>query len=112
MKESKFRKSWAAASLAALLVLPVAAAAGSNVDSERTFVKVSFSDLDISDRQGLITLYRRLQDASEEACGPITYREAGNDLRALSRNKQCYRESLSKSVDKVGSDALRELHNS
>jgi len=111
VKESKIRKSIIVASITAVLALPAVASAGSNVGTETTRIKVSFADLDISSNRGVNALYKRLQNASEEACGPITYTEAGN-LNQLTRNKHCYQETLGSAVEKVDSDALRELHNS
>ena len=108
MKTINLGKSIVTGTLVLFLALPAVATAGSKVSD--TSIKVSFADLDISKQEGLQALYRRLQGAAEEACGPITYTEAGN-LTQLSHNKRCYQETLSRAVDKVGNDALQALHS-
>ena len=111
MKKTIFRKSFVVVSLAAVLALPAVASAGNNASFEGTSIKVSFADLDISNAEGVSALYKRLQNASEEACGSIAYTQEKN-LNALTRNKTCYQETLGSAVEKVDSDSLRELHNS
>ena len=111
MKFVNIRKSVVAASLVGLLASPVVASADSNVAFSDTPIKVSYADLNINSQEGVYALYKRLQSASEEVCGPLTYAEAGN-LNRLSLNKACYQATLSSAVEKVGSDALSELHNS
>ena len=111
MKKTIFRKSFVVVSLAAVLALPAVASAGNNANVENTSVKVSFADLDISNADGLNTLYKRLQNASKEACGSIAYTQEKN-LSALTRNKACYQETLSSAVEKVDNDSLRDLHSS
>lgn len=111
MKVTILRKSLVVASLAAVLALPAVASAGNNGNFEDTSIKVSFADLDISNADGLSALYKRLQNASEEACGSIAFTQEKN-LSALTRNRACYQETLSSAVEKVDNDSLRELHSS
>ena len=111
VNQLNMRKSLIVASLAALLALPAVAIAANNAGEKSTSVRVSFADLDISSDAGLILLYRRLRNASEDVCGPITYQKAGN-LNRLAHNKACYKGTLASAVEKVGSEALTELHNS
>ena len=111
MRVNNIRKSVIVATMTGMLAVPALASADYSVGFEDSGIKVSFADLNISSKQGINTLYKRLQNASEEVCGPLTYLEAGN-LSLLTQNKQCYQETLSSAVKKVGSDALTELHNS
>jgi UrcA family protein len=111
MKKTIFTKSFVVMSLAAVLALPAVASAGNNASIENTSIKVSFADLDISNADGVSALYKRLQNASEEACGSIANTQEKN-LSALTRNKSCYQETLSSAVEKVDNDSLRDLHNS
>ena len=110
VKFVNIKKSIVAASLVGLLASPVVASA-TDVAFGDTSIKVSYADLNINSKQGVSALYKRLQSASEEVCGPLTYSEAGN-LNLLSLNKACYRATLSSAVAKVGSEALSELHKS
>ncbi len=111
MNKLNLKNGLIAISLASFLALPAVATAGSNAGSDRVSVNVSFADLDMSKAEGLATLYRRLQNATEKVCGPTNYSEAGN-LAQLMRNKHCYAEALSEAVEKVDNEALDELHNS
>ncbi|MBT8078977.1 MAG: UrcA family protein [Gammaproteobacteria bacterium] len=110
MKVNNFRKSVIIASLTGLLAVPAAAVADNAVKTQDSAIKVSYADLNIRSKQGISALYKRLQNASEELCGPLSYSKAGN-LNLLTQNRQCYQETLSSAVDKVGSEALSELHN-
>lgn len=112
MKESNRTKSLLAIGLTVVLAAPLFAnAANEGYAFEDTSIRVSFSDLDLSSTSGVEALYMRLKAASEEACGPTNYREAGT-LRQLVQNKACYDEALSKAVSKVNNADLDELHSS
>lgn len=111
VKSTNLRKTLIIASLTAVLAFPAIASAGNDAGIEPTSVKVSFADLDISNAHGISALYKRLQNASEDACGPISYSETAN-LSQLTRNKACYHQALTSAVEKVDNDALSELHSS
>jgi len=70
---------------------------------------VSYSDLDLSTEAGLVTLYSRLQRASNAVCGLRSLGKAGS-LRQSRYNKQCYRDVLSRVVAKFNSTKLDEIH--
>ncbi len=70
---------------------------------------VSYSDLDLSTEAGLVTLYSRLQRASNAVCGSRSLQKAGS-LRQSRYNKQCYRDVLSKAVAKFNNTKLDEIH--
>ena len=70
---------------------------------------VSYLDLDVSTEAGLMTLYKRLQGATDAVCGPRSLEEAGS-FEQLTFNKQCYRDALTKAVAKFNSTKLDEIH--
>ncbi len=76
---------------------------------EDTTASVSYSDLDLSTKAGLVTLYSRLQRASNAVCGSRSLRKAGS-LRQSRYDKQCSRDVLSKAVAKFNSTKLDEIH--
>lgn len=112
MKESNRIKSLVAIGLAAVLAAPViTSAATQGFAGEETSVRVNYADLDLSSTAGVKALYTRLKAASEEACGPTNYRDAGT-LQQLVKNKACYTEALNKAVSKVNNAELESLHRS
>lgn len=112
MKELNRFKSLVAVGLAIALTAPVIGnTATSGFTEQETAVRVSYSDLDLSSNAGVKALYTRLKAASEEACGPTNYRDAGT-LQKLARNKACYNQTLNKAVSKVDNDRLTRLHQS
>lgn len=70
---------------------------------------VSYSDLDLNSEAGLVTLYQRLQYASNAVCGLRSLRRTGS-LRQWMQNKHCYRDVLSSSVTKFNSAKLDRIH--
>lgn len=83
------------------------AAAPSQLDD--VSVKVSYSDLNIHSKAGAQVLYVRLKQASEEVCGIQSHIINGSLARTL-KARQCFRETLDASVEKIDSEALTEIH--
>jgi UrcA family protein len=110
MKESnRLRKSLLATAIA-VLAIPAMVTAMPHVNEEgRTEIRVSYADLNLSSKAGLLTLYSRLQSASIAVCGPQNLYEAGS-LEQLMNNRQCYQNALSKAVAKFNNEALNEIH--
>ena len=108
MKAFTLHKSAAVAT--ALLVIMVAAVASgdsSHDGYEIDDVKVDYSDLDLSGRSGLITLYRRVQDAALKSCG---------QLRLLPLYDQpdsgnCYIDTFNATLVAIGSKPLERIHD-
>lgn len=110
MKKSSVTTTLVAVSAALVLGTPSLAAAGTqSANIEDTSVRVSYADLDLSNDQGIATLYKRLQSASQSACGPLTYSEAGS-LKELIQNKSCYQSALTKAVERLNNDSLNKVH--
>ena len=77
---------------------------------ESDTIKVSFADLNINHEAGAKVLYRRLQQASEEACSVDTFQRLGS-LELLAKTKECYEETLDEVVAEINSSALQEIHS-
>jgi UrcA family protein len=73
-------------------------------------LSVSLADLNLSNDAGVEALYRRLQRAARQVCGPQNLRDSGS-LQALKSNRQCANTSLDRAVAEIGEEALARLHN-
>ncbi len=110
MKESnQVRKLLIAFAVLVLGIPAIASATPHNSSVEEATVRVSYADLNLSNEAGLLTLYSRLQGASDVVCGPRSLVEAGS-LAQLAKNKSCYRNALSKAVAKINNAELNEIH--
>jgi UrcA family protein len=65
-------------------------------------VVVHFTDLDLTHRDGVAVLYRRLKSAAETVCAA----QNGRDLGSQTRFKVCWQGALSTAVTKVDQPAL------
>ena len=90
-----------------IIAAPASAAAPSQIDD--VSVKVSYSDLNIQSKAGARVLYVRLKQASEEVCGIQSHIINGSLARTM-KARQCFRETLDASVEKIDSDALAAIH--
>ncbi|MAL93663.1 MAG: hypothetical protein CME40_01060 [Haliea sp.] len=70
-------------------------------------IPVSFADLNLNRSAGLNTLYRRLERATEQACGP---REDGRNLALHRDQRQCQSRAMDSAVAEIGHFALDDLH--
>jgi UrcA family protein len=68
-------------------------------------VTVSFRDLDIGSAAGAHALYRRIQGAARQVCGP-----KGADLIEQGYWNSCYRKAIDDAVTKVNSPLLTSIH--
>jgi UrcA family protein len=68
-------------------------------------VTVSFRDLDIGSPAGAQTLYRRIQGAARQVCGP-----KGADLIEQGYWNSCYTKAIGDAVAKVNSPLLTAIH--
>jgi len=110
MKESNRVRKLLIASAVVVLSIPAIAGAVPHVnDAGQVVARVSYTDLNLSSKAGLVTLYKRMKGAADRACGPRNYRRAGS-LQQLRDNKQCYNDVLSKLVAKVDNARLNEIH--
>src|SRR5690348_13780008 len=70
---------------------------------------VKFADLDLSEHEGVITLYRRIKSAAVEVC--VTPLVSGVvDLDA--RERRCQRRAIDQAITAVNAPALTRLHMS
>lgn len=83
------------APLAAAALLGLALTATPALAAEKTSVKVSFADLDLTTIEGQDRLDRRLDSAARKACGYD--RQFTGSLRMTAQSKTCYKQARSKS---------------
>jgi len=84
-------------------------ATGRAVGLERTSITVPLADINLNNEQGVLVLYRRLQQASETVCG-MRMARVTKCLKAQQLSKDCYQQSLSNAVKTVNSENLTKLH--
>jgi len=95
--------------MAATLGLAATAQAGDNTRfaDHYTSVVVSYADLDLTSAAGNKTLYARLTNAVDRACG------SSPPLQELWRRtayNECYDGALNRAVNAIGSRELHALH--
>ena len=72
-------------------------------------VTVKYSDLNLADRAGVKTLYKRLRRAGHEACGPkygIDPIMPGFDWMSWNA---CYKKALDNAAAKIGNEQLSQM---
>lgn len=77
---------------------------------EKVAVKVEYADLNIQNEAGARVLYQRLKDAAEEVCGLERYHKERFTSR-FSDARECYSETLTQAVNRINSDALKDIHS-
>ena len=114
MKGSKLFKNLVATFVVIVLGGPAVVLAGTpNYFEYKT--TVSYADLNLENEEGVLVLYRRLQRASKKVCSGTSLKIAGSLPVLLQRSttqetRQCYRETLSKAVDKFDNEDLTRVH--
>ncbi len=111
MKESKLYRSLLAAIVVVALGAPTIASADAKSELQGVSVKVSYADLNLEKHEGAKALYRRLQQASKQACDVRGLNVEGS-LKQTSEARQCYLDALSAVVEKIDSDLITQIHNS
>jgi len=111
MKESKLGRSLLTAIIVVILSAPTIALADAKSGVKDVSVKVSYADLDLEKQGGAKALYRRLQQASRQACDVRGLNVEGS-LKRTSEARRCYRDALSAAVEKIDSDLMTQIHNS
>ncbi len=92
-----------AAGLGGLLLASSAFAAAAG---DAPSVRVSYSDLDLTQDAGVERLYARLRRAANQVCDSADNR----DLAAFARRESCVRHALDRAVDDVHSARLTARH--
>jgi UrcA family protein len=111
MKESKLYKGLLATIVVVALGAPAIASADAKSNFQGVSVKVSYADLNLEKQEGAKALYRRLQQASKQACDVRTLREEGS-VKRLGEARQCYNTALSKAVEELDNDLVTQIHSS
>ena len=111
MKKSKLFKSLLATIVVVALGAPTVASADAKSDLKGVSLKVSYADLNLEKEEGAKALYRRLQQASKQACDHRGLKIAGTVSRMVDAQR-CYREALSAAVEKVDNELVTQIHNS
>lgn len=109
MKTHKQGTSIAFALIGASLLI-TGPANGSQSGVVEASLSVSLADLNLSNDAGVEALYRRLQRAARQVCGPQNLREAGS-IQALNFNRKCVSTSLDRAVAEIGDEMLARLHD-
>ncbi len=109
MKESKLFKSLVATFVVIVLGGPAVVLAGPPSHLETNKVTVSYGDLNLENEEGVRVLYRRLQRTSKDVCGVTSLKIAGS-VHWFTESLQCYRETLSNTVEKIDNERLSEIH--
>jgi UrcA family protein len=86
---------------AAIAACPIAATHAENADTPRSET-VHFGDLDLSNQQGAIALFRRLHNAAHDVC----LRPAGDPDFAVGLYKYCVNHALREAVSAVDQPVL------
>ena len=111
MKESKLFKGLLATIIVIALGAPAIASADAKSELKGVSIKVSYDDLNLEKQEGAKALYRRLKQASRQACDYRGMKVAGS-LKRMTQTKQCYRETLTEAVVELNNELVTELHNS
>ncbi len=113
MKESKLFKSLVATFVVVVLGGPAVVLASTSSHLETNKATVSYADLNLENEEGVRVLYQRLQHASNEVCGVASLKIPESNLARSSRRRairQCYRQTLSNTVDKFDNEDLTRIH--
>lgn len=93
--------------LAMILVLTPGISVSDSGRTEQRTLRVSYADLDLSQRAGIRTLYGRIQGAASVLCGP---KEATRSLRPAAGDDECARDTITAAVYGAGIPHLKVLH--
>jgi len=108
---SKLFKSLVVSIIVFALGAPAIASADAKSDLKGVSVKVSYADLNLEKQEGANALYRRLQQASKQACGYRGLKISGS-LKQMVESQQCYHQALSVAVEDLDNKLVTEIHNS
>ncbi len=111
MKESKLFKGFLAGIIIVALGAPAYVTAADKSDLNGVSVKVSYGDLNLEKYEGAKALYRRLQQASRQACGLRSFSRE-RSLKSHTEELDCYGNALSEAVAEIDNDLLTQIHNS
>ena len=105
MKKSKLVTSFMATMVFVVSGAPAVASVGNES------IKVSYADLNLEEEDGALSLYRRLKQASKQACDYHGLSIAGS-LSRVAETRRCYLSALSTAVERIDNEMVTKLHNS
>ncbi len=99
-----------------ILAVPTVSIAGVNKGKEQVeTISISISDLDLSQKEGIVTLYERLKSSAGKVCGAKDGHVTGSRIASLKikrQYKKCYARALNGAVQGINNKSLTELHGS
>lgn len=111
MKESNIVRSLVIAIAVFAISAPAIASSGAGDELSGKSVKVTYADLDLQKEAGVQVFYRRLKNASRQACG-VSSRKAIGSLSRMADVQRCYRDALSAAIEKINNPKLSKIHES
>jgi UrcA family protein len=95
--------------ITALALLSSFAWNGAHADSDKVLTTtVKYGDLDLENREGLATLYRRIEQASRTVCAPLDPYDSVRRLELARPYKACLTKALSEAVVTIGKPQFTE----
>ena len=98
------------------IILSVPAVATAVTTKHRTqteTMKVTVSDLDLSQEDGVLTLYQRIKTSAGKVCGVKDSHVTGSRIASLKikrQYKKCSAEALDQAVQSINNKMLTDLH--
>ena len=105
----EYRYTFVSLLAAAAIAAPAIGSAAPPRQLDNSSVTVSYADLDINSEAGAKVLYSRLKRAAEQVCGTRSNTINGSLAQTL-RARECFRDALEASVEKLDSDVLEGIH--
>jgi UrcA family protein len=78
-------------------------------------MKITVSDLDLSQREGVETLYSRLKKGANNVCGVKHVQVTGSRIassKIKQQHRKCYAKALNNAVKNINNKMLTDLHTS
>ena len=78
-------------------------------------MKITISDLDLSQREGVQTLYNRLKKGANNVCGVKHSQVTGSRIassKIKQQHRKCYAKALNNAVKNINNKILTDLHTS
>ena len=106
--------------LAPVLLIVLCGPAIANAAVERNGIrtdamKITVSDLDLSQREGVETLYGRLKKGANNVCGVKHTQVTGSRIgssKIKQQHRKCYAKALNNAVKNINNKMLTDLHTS
>jgi UrcA family protein len=76
--------------------------------------KITASDLDLSQQEGVTTLYNRLKKGANDVCGVKHTQVTGSRVEASKikrQHKKCYAKALDNAVQNIDNSMLTDMHD-